>query len=223
MKTSAIAAIVLLTTAACTQDPATGDGRQAGTQEIPADETVRPTDDRMPPGGNDAMPAAGRDAATPPRPGDDTAAMSAAGDGEALGLVGAINRHEIEMARQAQEKGVEGDVLEYAQKMEKEHGDNQRKLEALGRAQQTGAVRAQEQKGHATHERLEGMSGQAYSDAYVEAMVKDHAEALALLTDTLIPAATDEAVRAHLQTTSEAVRRHLEEAQALQGGARQQR
>jgi putative membrane protein len=47
-------------------------------------------------------------------------------------------------------------------------------------------------------------------------MVKGHEEALALLDDKLIPAASSENARAHLTETRASVAEHLQRAKALQ-------
>lgn len=205
MKLIAIAFFALFAVAACTQDTTDADR-----VDDPADRA-----DAM--GGDE--PVTGSSPAGTPAPGTvvDETAMNE-DDREALGLVGAINQHEILAARQAQQKGVEGEVLAYAERMDREHSENQRKLEALGRVEQADAVRKQEEKGRETRERLDGLSADEYADAYVEAMVKDHSEALSMLDDKLIPSASDPAARAHLEETRKHVAAHLEAARALQDG-----
>ena len=47
-------------------------------------------------------------------------------------------------------------------------------------------------------------------------MVKGHEEALAKLDNELIPGATDQAVRQHLQDTRAAISRHLDTGRSLQ-------
>lgn len=210
MKIIAIALSALFATTACTRDTPQ-DTTDADRVDDPAAQAEQA--DAM--GGEGT--ATGSSTGTPDA---GTAGETAAdaGDGEALGLVSAINRHEIQAARQAQQKGVEGEVLAYAERMDREHSENQRKLEALGRAEQTDAVRKQEEKGGKERDRLDGLSADEYADAYVEAMVKDHSEALSMLDDKLIPSASDPAVRAHLEETRKHVADHLEAARALQNG-----
>jgi len=66
-------------------------------------------------------------------------------------------------------------------------------------------------------ERLADMEGDEYQRAWLEAMVQGHQEALDMLDNRLIPAATVSEVQQHLNTTREAIARHLETAQGLQG------
>ena len=53
------------------------------------------------------------------------------------------------------------------------------------------------------------------SKAYIDAMVKGHTEALAVLDNKLIPKATTQAVKDHLAATREHVAHHLERAESL--------
>ncbi|MET0656135.1 MAG: DUF4142 domain-containing protein, partial [Pseudoxanthomonas sp.] len=75
------------------------------------------------------------------------AATPATDDSLALGLLGAVNEHEIEAAQQAVSKQVSAPVLEYARMMEKEHGDNLAKTKTLGALATTSEVQAMQEKG----------------------------------------------------------------------------
>ncbi len=158
--------------------------------------------------------------------------------GETLALVMAVDRHEVAMAEQAREKGVEGDVLAYADMLHTEHGANLDKDIQLAESislspLDTEAVQAHKAKGEAEMERLAELEGEAYADAYVDAMVKGHTEVLEMLderigntaTDGVAPGATaigggnvDQMFQQHLTATREAVASHLETGKALQAG-----
>ena len=147
-------------------------------------------------------------------------AARAAGDGEALAVLSAVNSHEIATAALAKDKGVSAAVKDYAQKMDTDHSANQRESEALAAAnglapQKTDAVKALETKSAAEREKLAAMSGAQFEAAYIDAMVKDHAEVLAKLDKELLPAAQNPALKAHLAKTREHVAHHLEAAKAL--------
>lgn len=168
----------------------------------------------------DAMSDAA-DSATPPGP--DAGAMAgdadaADADGQALGLLAAINDHEIAAARQAKEKKVDGEVLRFAEMMETEHGANQEKTQALGPSADGPDIAMQKEKGKAELDALGAKSGDAYEQAYVEAMVKGHKEALDAIDGKMLPRATREDVRQHLTQTRKAVATHLEHARKLAGG-----
>jgi putative membrane protein len=151
----------------------------------------------------------------------------------------------------AKSKNVTGPVLEYANMMQAEHGKNMTDTNALmqqvgganadanagaaagatagmaaGTAASAGAdsarVNEQKAKAEAKRAQLQGLEGEAFARAYIDAMVTDHAEALTMLDSMLIPAASDEAVRNHLTMTRQHVQQHHDRARQIQtqlGGA----
>jgi len=149
---------------------------------------------------------------------NDTAAdrtKSTEGDRLALGLLGAVNEHEIAAARQAQSKKVSGAVLDYARMMQKDHGENQARTKAFGPLSDGAEVRALKVKGEGELASLGTKSGAAYAKAYIDAMVKGHTDALDLIDRKMIPAATGAAVKEHLTKTRAHVADHLERARAI--------
>lgn len=151
-------------------------------------------------------------------------AAAGAGDAEAIAAVSAVNDHEIKAAKLAMDKGVDGDIAKYAKMMDEEHSTNQRQAEQLTvtagiKPAETDEVKAMKTKTAAEREKLAAMSGDAFEAAYVDAMVKDHAEVLAKLDDKLIPNATNPAVKEHLTMTRKHVAMHLEEARRLDAQA----
>lgn len=201
----AIATLVLLATTACNRN----DDADGGTTNTPA-----------------ATADAGADAtATAPTgpdviPGTDSAAPTQA---EALALINVVNDHEVKAAEMAKSKNVTGPALEYANMMQAEHTANMTKTTELlgtqgGAPADTARVTDQRAKGEAKRTQLEGLTGEAFAKAYLDQMVMDHQETLTLL-DSLMPAATDEAVRAHMTATRASVQKHLDHAKHLQGGA----
>jgi len=136
----------------------------------------------------------------------------------ALGVLNAINEHEIAAGKQALAKGVSGPVAAYAQLMIDQHGENRAKTSALGADAGAADAAAQRDQGEQELKALDARSGDAYAKAYVDAMVKGHTGALATLDTRLIPAATTPAVKDHLAATRAHVAQHLERARALQSG-----
>jgi putative membrane protein len=195
----ALAALVLITATACNRN----DDASGGTNNTPAPDAT--ADANMPPAADPTAPAAG--------------AMSQA---EALAMVNAVNDHEVKAAEMAKSKNVTGPVLEYANLMQAEHGKNMTDTTALlqshGGAPADGAMLT-EQRAKAGTKRasLQALEGEAFARAYMDAMVTDHAETLALLDSQLIPAATDEAVRNHLTMTRQHVQQHHDRAREIQG------
>jgi len=137
----------------------------------------------------------------------------------ALGVLNAINEHEIAAGKQALSKGVEGPVAAYAQMMIDQHTENRDKTSALSPESAAPDADAQRKKGEQALAMLDEKSGDAYSKAYVAAMVKDHTEALAALDSKLIPAAGRAEVTTHLAATREHVANHLAKAKQLESAA----
>ena len=179
-------------------------------------------------GDNDAddMPAPAADAAaTAPAadiaPATAPAAPAAApSQAEALALVSAVDDHEMKLAEQAKSKHVSGDVMGYANMMSAEHAKNMAdtaaQLEKNGGAPADSArLNEMKAKGDAETAQLAALEGHAYEHAYMDAMVNGHTDVLGMLDAMLIPAATDAAVKAHLQMTRDAVQKHLEKAKSV--------
>ena len=156
------------------------------------------------------------DASTPPAASEPTVADSTNDDSLALGLLAALNEHEITAAQQAQSKNVSAPVLAYAKMMEKEHGDNLAKTKTLGTLASTPEVQAMKDKGKSDLDALGQKSGKEYETAYVDAMVSGHTEALALIDGRLLSLASTGPVKDHLMETRDHVVMHLEEARKLQ-------
>ena len=226
----AVAALLLVGTTACNRNQdAAGGTNNTPTDTAAVDQAGQPTGPAVPPG---------------------TDAAVAPSQAEALTLLNAINDHEIKAAEMAKSKNVTGPVLEYANMMQAEHSKNMSDTNALlqgaggtnpaatntgpaaGAAAATapgsmGAdsarVNEQRAKAEAKRAQLQGLEGDAFAKAYIDAMVTDHAEALTMLDSMLIPAATDAAVKTHLTTTRQHVQQHHDRAREIQtqlgGGA----
>lgn len=156
------------------------------------------------------------DASAPPAAPEPAATDSTKDDSLALGLLAALNEHEITAAQQAQSKNVSAPVLAYAKMMEKEHGDNLTKTKTLGSLASTPEVQAMKDKGKSDLDMLGQKSGKEYESAYVDAMVSGHTEALALIDGRLLSLASTGPVKDHLMETRDHVVMHLEEARKLQ-------
>lgn len=143
---------------------------------------------------------------------------------DALAQVAAVDSHEVAAAEQARAKQVTGAVLEYANLLHREHATNLEAGKALAaelgaRTASSPAADALREKGRAELAALDAKSGKDYEKAYIDAMVKGHTEALALLDDRLVPSAKNEATRNFLTNSRDHVAMHLERAKELQGTA----
>lgn len=196
----------------CNRDRSDDTAAMADT--TPATDTSAPADAAVTTDASaDAMLADGVDS----MPQDDATSGAAAqtGDPLALGLLGAVDEHEIAAAKQAQDKGVTGDVLDYAKMMEKEHGDNLAKTRSLGTLSDAPDVQAMKDKGAKELQTLDAASGEAYEKAYIDAMVKGHQDALDAIDGKMMPAASTDAVKQHLTETRTHVAAHLDKAKAI--------
>lgn len=146
----------------------------------------------------------------------DQPATATENDGVALALLAAVDEHEIAAAKQAQSRGVSAPVMTYAKMMEKDHTQNLEQTRALGPLADTEEVKAMKDKGQKDLDTLGRQTGQAYEEAYVEAMVKGHTEALSLIDTRLLTLASNGPVKDHLNATRQAVAHHLDEAKKLQ-------
>lgn len=145
------------------------------------------------------------------------AATPANDDALALGLLAAVDDHEIQAAQQAKSKEVSAAVMDYASMMEKQHTDNLVETKSLGALADTPEVQAMKEKGASDLAELGKLSGKEYEAAYVDAMVKGHAEVLALIDGRLLTLASPGPVRDHLTKSRDHVAMHLEAARKLQG------
>lgn len=209
----AAAALVLFATTACNRNQ----DANGGTNNTPAATTDTAA--------NDATNAGTTANGTPtaPAPTDTTAAATAAtpSQPEALTLLNLVNDHEVKLAEQAKSKKVTGDVASYADMMKTEHGKNMTATKALldkngGAPADTATITDMKAKGDAETQQLAALDGDAYARAYMDAMVAGHQDALTKLDSMLIPAATDAAVKQHLQATRDAVQKHLDRAKEIQ-------
>jgi len=192
-------------TTATPAEPTTS--REAGTPPAGADRDVEaPTATNAPEPPDAAEMPAG------------SAASGATTQADALAMLMAVNEHEIAAADQALGKNVTGAVRDFAQMMRTDHSKNLTDTTKLGGAASTApSVKALKDKGDADLRTLDMQSGKAYEKAYIDAMVSGHTDALAMIDNTLLPAATDTNIRQHFTTTRAAVARHLEKAKEIQG------
>ncbi len=144
------------------------------------------------------------------------------GDAEILATVAIVDRNEITAAMEAQGKTLSAPVMDYAKMLNQHHGMNM--AETLKVGQQIGTtpvitakVDDISKKGGKVLATLIPLDGAEFERAYLDAMVKDHTEVLAMLDNDLLKKASNEAVKAHLAKTRTAIADHLAKATALQG------
>ncbi|UNK41226.1 DUF4142 domain-containing protein [Luteimonas sp. S4-F44] len=200
----------------------TDDHRPAATPETPS-AAVPPAEGHVASG---TVPA---DTMTPGAAQTGAAGALAPADRKALLAVIEVDRHEIAAAQDALKKGVGERARAYADQLRTDHERSMQATEALldGTSGTAGAspqaadsddpALAAERRQHDTErQRLDGLSGEAFEAAWIDAMVKGHQAALDKLDRELIPQASAADVRSHLERTRKTIAGHLEQAQALQ-------
>lgn len=150
------------------------------------------------------------------------APQPAAGDSVALSTLSAVNKHEIAAAELAQSKTVDSATMDYAKMLQKDHTANLEKVESISQLTKTPIaqsedVKALEQKTAAERDALAKLDGMAFQNAYLDAMIKGHADVLSKIDTKLLPGASDAAVQQHLRATRESVSRHHDKAKELRG------
>ena len=156
-------------------------------------------------------------------PGPATGAQTAAQltDAEILGVVNAVDKHEINAAKEAMKKKPGAGVRDYAKMLREEHSANMKKTKSLAKQNKIKPASSQTEKDlrakTSTEEKaLASLKGAAFEKAYIDAMVSGHTEVLQMLDATLIPAAKNEAVKTHLTEVRGHVAAHLEQGKRLQ-------
>ena len=134
----------------------------------------------------------------------------------ALGILNVINDFEIAAGQQALAKHVGGDVAKYAQMMIDQHARSRTMTNALDPDGYTAEAEARREAWKRELDALDSADEDDYASTYISAMVRGHADALAVLDATLIPSATRAEVKEHLAATRKRVARNLEEAKLLE-------
>lgn len=149
-------------------------------------------------------------------------------EAQILGLISAINQNEINAAEEASKRQLSQEVYNYAAKMQQEHTANLEKTIKLGlkldirpaSTSENKEVQKQIEKGEKELDKLTRLSPDKFEKAYIDAMVKDHSEALNLIDKKLMNMSNNTEVKDHLTETREHVSTHLEEAKKIQADLR---
>ncbi|MFW9500968.1 DUF4142 domain-containing protein [Xanthomonas euvesicatoria] len=134
---------------------------------------------------------------------------------QALGALAVFNENERTLAQLAVVKGVEGEVLAFARKMDEAHSAALTDLSrfapdrngTLGQAATAGA--------EGVRKRLQDLHGQQFESQYLQASVDSHEQALALLDTQLSSEPGSSDLGKELQRARDTIAEHLEHAKAL--------
>lgn len=168
------------------------------------------------------LPATGTTAAPGTAVVAPAAAVSAADQAQvaALAFIVAIDEQEVAAAEQARGKNIDAGIRAYADLLHEEHSSNLDQTHAIADStrlvlRDDADVMAYRSRGMADLERMAALDGDEYADAYLTAMADGHAEALALIDQRLLPAATRPQLRQLLMATRAQVEQHLQAAKEL--------
>ncbi len=154
------------------------------------------------------------------RAGDEPIAESLR-DGQILKVVDLANSGEVEQAQLAKTKATHPQVKQFAAMMIKDHTQAKQKSMQLGRAagltQEESPQSAKlETKALDTVATLKAVGPAGFDAAYMNAQVEQHQAVLDMLSNTLIPSATNPQLKAELEATRTIVQRHLGHAKQIQ-------
>jgi predicted outer membrane protein len=146
------------------------------------------------------------------------------GDAEILAIVMAIDHNEVFASLIAQKKELSPQVMEFARMLNREHGQNMVKGAQLGqqigvRPVQTAHVDLMKRKGAADLANIVRLDGPSFEVAFLDAMIKGHENALAVI-DANLKSVKNDQLKQHLTTSREHVAHHLEQARSLRGNVR---
>jgi|GEM_PF-457142 len=141
---------------------------------------------------------------------------------EITSILSTSDSAEIMPSRLALEKAQNAAVKAYAQRMINDHGMLEDSLRAMMSRQNI--TPAPSQLTHQLHnwtestvQRLRGLSGAEFDQAYMQAMVQSHQEALNMIDNQILPATQDQQLRMALtQQVRPLISSHLTEAQQIQ-------
>jgi putative membrane protein len=142
-------------------------------------------------------------------------------DGQIAKVAEAVDKGEIEQAREVQKKAKNPQVKKLAAQLMQHHTKNKQKAETLAKKEELtledSAVADQlSAKAAQNLESIKAASAPADAErTYVEAQIAQHEEVLDLLDKRLIPSAVNADLKAQLEQTRKMVESHIEEARKV--------
>ena len=142
-------------------------------------------------------------------------------DGEIVKVVLTANEGEKDMAEVAVKKAQNQAVKDFANMMVQEHKGNTTEIKALAKQEKiddkkSDLSKSLEKDADTWMKDIKKADKAAFDKTYIDAQVTAHQKVLSTLDDTLIPQATNAALKEKLQKTREAVAKHLAHAQEIQ-------
>jgi putative membrane protein len=154
------------------------------------------------------------------REGDEPIAESLR-DGQILKVVDLANTGEVQQAQLAKSKATNPQVKQFAAMMIKDHSQANQKAMKLAKAagvteEESPAAAKLELKASQTMDTLKAVGPSGFDAAYMSAQVEQHQAVLDMLSNTLVPSATNPKLKTELEATRTVVQRHLGHAMQIQ-------
>ncbi|MBO9793956.1 MULTISPECIES: DUF4142 domain-containing protein [Xanthomonas] len=134
---------------------------------------------------------------------------------QALGALAVFNENERTLAQLAVVKGVEGEVLAFARKMDEAHSAALTDLSRFAPDRNGTLAQAATAGAEGVRKRLQDLHGQQFESQYLQASVDSHEQALALLDTQLSSEPGSSDLGKELQRARDTIAEHLEHAKAL--------
>lgn len=141
-------------------------------------------------------------------------------DGEIIAMLITLNKNEVAASREALKRHVSPMVKKYAGRLQRDHSKNLQDTLNLShkineKPVKTADVAELKEKGQQMLVTLKPLKNQEFQVTFIDDMVKGHDEAIKKLDESL-QAASNPALKAHLEKTRATVKEHLEMAQMIQ-------
>lgn len=148
-------------------------------------------------------------------------AQTGMSDAEIAGVLDVANRGEVQQAQLARDNASATQVRSYATAMLQGHGqaiEQQQQILSPRGVQPAQSAMAEQirQRSMQVEQRLQGLSGEEFDRAYMQAQLQQHRDLLRMLDQQLIPSAQDPAYRAYLERLREDLEAHLRHAERIE-------
>jgi putative membrane protein len=145
-------------------------------------------------------------------------------DAEIVGVVNAVDQHEIDAATKAMKEKMGKEAKDFAKMLKKAHTENMAKTKKVAKQinlkPATSAVAdTLRAKGERDVKAMAALNGAEFEKAYIDAMVTGHTEVLSMLDTQLITNARNDTLKTHLTEVRGHVAAHLEQGKRLQGAS----
>ncbi|PPU38769.1 DUF4142 domain-containing protein [Xanthomonas arboricola] len=140
---------------------------------------------------------------------------------QALGALVVFNEQERTLAQLAVAKGLGGETLQFARKMDEAHSAALTDLSRFAPDRSSTPAQAASSRADGTRKRLEGLDGKEFETQYLQASVTSHEQALTLLDAQLASEPGSSDLGKELQRARDTIAQHLEHAKSLRAKSNQ--